>query len=930
MSTPPNPRFTFVGAARAALIVAAALAALSPAGDHARAQVPDGAWTTFANGDDILTLAVDGNVLWAGTRAGGLVRWQDGEYVQFLRPQDPIAGNTVRDIAIGPDGRVWVATEFGLSILDDADTADRADDRWQTVTQENTFGGLPSNDVRALAVEGETLWIGTFQTHDFATGEWSGGGLAHVDTKGTWDTEDDVWAPVATYANTYTDSPTGDDKLGLVSDNITDLVVTTTGDVWVATQPHWLLQRVDLGEVTRTAWTRVHGGISHLATKATFDDADDVWTANDCERMQETVTCIVHALAIDSENMVWAAIGGRGVMYFRATDAVIVDERSRRFAPPSDVTGDFVHVIAFGPSDVPELANTVWMATSGSGIHVLDHNGTLRNKNDDIWNFDRDTSFTTADGLARNRTHALARVGNTMWVGTGPSYGTGGGISPIDVQNLTIAAPLRTTQAPPTNFITDLALGTPGTTWADQVWVATGSRAQHRFGAGVAVLDTKGTFARADDLWTRYDTKGTDADGQVPWTGIVGDNVHAIAVHGDQVWVGSVETTWDRVRRVYTDGGLAVFAGGNWTARTVENTGGNGAGLRSGNVSTLASGCDGELWIGTGSPRDGVGAGIDVLKTGASPHILAQDTWVNHVYLNKSARNSLPSKNITDISVDCVGQRIWVSGAHHVRLPEGGSPGGGFTGGGVSVWDIGAGEWTRYDVRHGLVSYSEHEELLAEAMTVLAGPDGTAWAGTYGTANTDTAALVNDKPFWPAVLNTFDGTAWTNNVFANAGFVSGLGRDPDGRLWVGTSRFGLAFESDNPESWDSEPSVGGLFVKEDDAWARLTVLDSGILSNDISVLRIAEDGTIWVGTEGWGLARFSPGALAPTATPSGNRPSPTPSPTRRTPTPVSTVIEATPTAQGSTTPPTPTPTRTSRPGSGPSTIWLPFTLRPRR
>lgn len=940
MNTPPH----LPGAARAgARLLAAALAVLvitAPSGDRVAAQAPSGAWTTFANGDDVLTLAAQGDVLWAGTRAGGLVRWEGDAYVQFLRPQDPLAGNTVRDLAIGPDGRLWVATEAGLSVLDDAGTADRGDDRWHTFTAENTFGGLPSDDVRALAVDGETVWVGTFQVHDFGTDAWSGGGLARVDTQGTWDPEDDAWAPVATFENTYTDSPTGDDRLGLVSDNITDLVLTSEGDLWVATQPHWMLQRVDLGEITRTAWTRVHGGISHLDTKSTFDVADDVWTANDCEAMQETVTCIVHALAIDSENMVWAAIGGRGVMYFRATDAVIIDERSRRFTPPSDATGDFVHVIAFGPSDIPELANTVWMATSGSGVQVLDHNGSLRTKTDDIWNFDRDTPFTTADGLARNRTQALARVGGTMWVGTGPAYGTAGGISPIDIANLTVGAPRRTVAAPPTNFVTDLAVGAPGTAWDGQVWIATGSRAQHRFGAGVAVLDPKGTRSVDDDVWTRYDTKGTDADGSAPWTGLVGDNVHAIAVVGDQVWAGSVETTWSRERRAYTDGGLAVFAGGNWTARTVENTGGATAGLRSGNVSALAAGCDGDLWIGTGSPRDGTGAGIDVLKTGASPHVLAQDVWVNHAYLNKSARNSLPSKNITDISVDCAGRRVWVSGAHHVRLPEGGSPGGGFTGGGVSAWDLDAAAWMRYDVRHGLVTYSENDELLAEAMAVQAGPGGTAWVGTYGTADTDTAALVNDKPYWPAVLNAFDralvgaggdeADAWTHEVFDDAGYVSALGRDGENRLWIGTSRFGMAFESDKPESWTNEPNVGGLYVREGDALTRLTTASAGIPSNDISTLRVAADGTVWIGTEGWGLARFVPGAEGATATPTGSRPSPTPSITRTAPTPTPTVVEGTPTPGGSATARTPTPTRTRVPGTDPDTIWLPFNYRPRR
>ena len=71
-----------------------------------------------------------------------------------------------------------------------------------------------------------------------------------------------------------------------------------------------------------------------------------------------------------------------------------------RLVPPPEEGDGFVLDLAFGPADVPRLANTVWMATRTGGVVVLDHNGTLANKGDDVWNLDRGDPLDTHDGLA--------------------------------------------------------------------------------------------------------------------------------------------------------------------------------------------------------------------------------------------------------------------------------------------------------------------------------------------------------------------------------------------------------------------------------------------------------------------------------------------------------------------------------------------------
>lgn len=897
--------------------------------------LPQGHWTSFAHGNDILSLRQQGDVLWAGTRIGGLVRWDlvEGGYRQYLRPQDPLAGNTVRDIAIDGTGRVWLATDRGLTVFEEGATPAAADDRWFSYTPANTGGGLPSPDVRALAWDGPDLWVGTAQVWDAALGQWRGGGLTRLETQGTADPRDDLWSTALTFANTYKSDLNGAEQPGLVSDNINDLARSKDGDLWIVTGPHWILGKGANEEAPEKVWMRVHGGLSRLETGGTRDRADDRIQGFSCQDAELTVTCQMAALEIDAQNRGWAAIAGRGLMWFDAALTSIIDDEDHRISLPdrSLFPGDVVLALALPDPAQKAQENQVWVGRSKGGVAVLDHRGTLRDERDDRWNYDRGAAFTPADGLKSARVQALALRAGAAYLGLGPVGALGSGLQRLDLKDLTLGPPLLTDRAPASNFISAIAVGPAGGRFEGQVLLGLGSRSQPSLGAGLGVLRLNQANNDADDAWARHTTLGTDGDAKAPWTGLAGDNVQTLLLQQDRLWLGSLETQWDATLKGYRDGGLTVWDQTSWTARAYDAANPNAPGLKDSSVSALAAGCDGTVWVGTGNAFDHQGSGVQVLKPGASVHQKTQDTWTQFSF------PSLASDNTADLSIDCAQGLAWVASRHHVTRPDGlGGAGGQLLGGGVARYDLAAKTWEKSDSRQGLESYTDGT-LYAEGLAVLAAPAGRAWLGSFGTRSLTQRKLLEDAPFWPATLNLGKGSTWQNRQFPRTGMVVALERDGKGRLWVGTSRGGLARDGAEADAWRSDLEPAGLFVFQGDGMdgespTALPQMNDSLVANDISVIAPGEGDEVWIGTEGWGLMRYRESGLPPTPTATFALPAtPTGLPPTETPTPGPTAT-ATPTATAGTGTREPTPTvgATGTGGAGvKGRVWLPRVLQTR-
>ena len=152
--------------------------------------------------DDVADLDVDGDAVWVAT-AAGLARFDGARWAVFDETNAPVLDHLVRSVAVGPDGVVWAGTfdAFGFngrllrydgdawvrhrladhgwtSSFPDALVVDRHGTAWaglkgttggalvqvrdgEVTVFDRTDAGLPTGAVSDLALDGDTLWVGT-------------------------------------------------------------------------------------------------------------------------------------------------------------------------------------------------------------------------------------------------------------------------------------------------------------------------------------------------------------------------------------------------------------------------------------------------------------------------------------------------------------------------------------------------------------------------------------------------------------------------------------------------------------------------------------------------------------------------------------------------------------------------------------------------
>lgn len=689
----------------------------------------EGPWTNFSIADGLvadsiiaLDVASSGH-LWVGTTGGVSIRAPEGEWLT-LTDADGLASNPVMDITPDPTDtqRHWFATAGGGSLLDDGGSPlDKTDDSWVTFDKDD---GLVERYVWTVAVDDNgDVWFGTNRIDE--DGDEHGYGVSVLDPNGTpFAKADDSWIA---YTTTTSD---------LSHNVIHDIAVDEQGAVWIATAS-------GLNAYSGGTWTVYY-------------------TSNGLPSNNVTALLVV-------DDLLWVATtGGVGVLDCANTPHNKTDDQWGTYTQYNSGLVD---------NDTSSLAidgaGRIWIGTvqksqsgeTGSGVSVLDPNGTPYYRSDDTW-----ATFTTYSGLAHNAVRSVAAVGSSAaWVGTKQ------GLSQLDYGNSPFSSSdNRWTTYTASGRLAGNSVYAVAEAGSEAVWLGTDqglSLLQHQF-----TPHTKG-----DDQWTTY----TTADG------LAADGIRALAIDSEErVWIGTaagltvldtrgtltykvddIKITYDSSNSIlthdqvndividgsnrawiacgsYLEGGLHVLDVGNylsyraddaWATFTPDNSD-----LPNSYVTAVALGSGNNVWLGT----HGGAARLDHAST---PLDKGDDNWTVFITSN----SGLAYDTVRDVAVDQAGN-IWFGLAVE----------------GVSVYSPG-GSWLAFTQSDGL-AYDSVQAVAVDG-------SGNPWLGTDGggVSVLDYASTLSDK-------NDDAWTTYKGGETLLSSNIEAITVDDWGQIWLGT------------------------------------------------------------------------------------------------------------------------------------------------
>lgn len=290
------------------------------------------------------SLAVDRqNRIWAGTLYHGVAVYNGERWRTYDVTEGPL-GSRVFDLAVCPKtGDVWMATEHGLSRYSERPALDENSGgfrlgHWTYFTRAH---GLASDQVRAMAIaEDGTLYAGT-ECDGLSIGTPSGSSLE--------------WKCVRTRNGELEMKPAG---TGLPSDQINDVLVAASGEVFVATNAG-IAKSKDAG----ATWEYLRGRdfadkVENLSTAAPRG-----WKRPSAQKMdqllpEDCVTCLAEA----EGGQIWAGFRTQGV-------AVFGKSGSRHIRPgkggDEEIRSDFVAAM------LSDKAGDLWCAGTGTGLEKV-------------------------------------------------------------------------------------------------------------------------------------------------------------------------------------------------------------------------------------------------------------------------------------------------------------------------------------------------------------------------------------------------------------------------------------------------------------------------------------------------------------------------------------------------------------------------------
>lgn len=282
-------------------------------------------------------IAVDGNGdVWIGTSVG-LQKKAGNNWTTYNTIIYPgMADDNIKVVSTMSNGDVWIGTDYGASRFDGS-----------TWTTYNTSNGLNNNQVKSIDedITSGDVWIGTMTGVSYFNGSnwtvysspdlhWSGVNATAFDSNG------DIWFGSPLGGITHYDGvifTNYDTSNGLLSQNVTDLIIDSQNNKWVGTgggvsildatnsqfthhtrmyllpPPDTLNPVVNIASYGGMVWTAIYVGYLGVGGVACWDGVD--WA--DYDYMSDGLAGPnIRGLAIDSDGWVWIATStGISIIY---------------------------------------------------------------------------------------------------------------------------------------------------------------------------------------------------------------------------------------------------------------------------------------------------------------------------------------------------------------------------------------------------------------------------------------------------------------------------------------------------------------------------------------------------------------------------------------------------------------------------------------
>ena len=298
--------------------------------------------------------------------------------VTFDGSNSPLPDNAVWDIAAGPDGTIWMGTDWGLASYDGSN--------WQVY--QTTNSGLPNDAIKSLFVEDTNrVWVGTsigglalFDQGSWTVYNTSNSGLPsnHVrcmdmdDSGKLYVGTDNGLGMFAQGAWTVWNLPDS----GIGSNNIPSILVEGQDSMWLGTINAGLVHRQ--GNAL-DVFTLANSGITdNTVLRIVKDSGDDLWLATPANgliyyynllfipyhRNNSSNPALGHSSVILDQNEVkWASTLDKGLVRYESPDW-------RNFeVANSDIPEDFIRSLTIDP-----VSGNIWGGTQNSGVFRLDPN----------------------------------------------------------------------------------------------------------------------------------------------------------------------------------------------------------------------------------------------------------------------------------------------------------------------------------------------------------------------------------------------------------------------------------------------------------------------------------------------------------------------------------------------------------------------------